>query len=113
MDQYFDGCHTFIDIVKNYTNEKGLVWCPCRKRVNRLWQSIGIIEAHIIDHGFNPLYKIWRYHREPDPIMDPVGHQQGYNTTDEILNVLEDVIGPTHELLVEGEHADNFGTKPL
>ena len=45
--------------------------------------------------------------------MDPVGHEQGDNTGDEMLNVLEDVIWPTHELLVKDEHADNFETKSL
>ena len=30
-----------------------------------------------------------------------------------MLNVLEDVIGPTHELPVKDEHDDNFETEPL
>ena len=85
-NQYFDGCRVFIDIAKNYTNEEGLVRCPCRKCVNGLWQPIRIVEAHIIDRGFNPLYKIWRYHGEPDLIMDPVGHEQRDNTSNEMLN---------------------------
>ena len=45
--------------------------------------------------------------------MDLVGHEQGDNTGDEMLNVLEDVIGPTHKFHVEDEHADNFETEPL
>ena len=57
-DQYFDGACMFIDIAKNYANEEGLVRCPWRKCVNELWQPIGIVEAHIIDSTFNPLYKI-------------------------------------------------------
>ena len=81
--------------------------------MNGLGQQIRIIEAHIIDHGFNLLYKIWRYHGKLDPVMDPIGHKQGDNTSDEILNVLEDVIGPTHKLPVEDEHANNFKIEPL
>ena len=30
-----------------------------------------------------------------------------------MLNVLKDVIEPTHELPTEDEHADNFETDPL
>ena len=71
------------------------------------------LEAHIIDNGFNLLYKIWRYHGEPDPVMDSVGHEQGDNTGNKMLNVLKDVIGPTHELPIEDEHAENFETEPL
>ena len=82
--------------------------------MNELWQPIRIVEAHIIDRGFSLLYKIWRYHGEPDTIMDPVGHEQGDSTGNEMLNVLEDVIEPTtHELPIEDEHADNFETEPL
>ena len=38
---------------------------------------------------------------------------EGNNIGDGMLNVLEDVIGPTHELPTEDEHADNFETDPL
>ena len=110
MDQYFDGAHTFIDIAKNYANEERLVQRPCRKYVTGLWQPIGIVEAHIIDRGFNSLYKIWRYHGKPKMVMDPVVHEQGDNIGDEMLNVLEDVIGPTHELPTEDENPENFET---
>ena len=63
----------------NYANEEGLVRCPCRKCVNRLWQPIGIFEAHIIDREFNSLYKKWRYYGEPNILMDLVVHEQGDN----------------------------------
>ena len=69
---------------------------------------IGIIEAHIIDHKFNPLYKKWRYHGEPDILMDSVVHEQGDNMSDEMLNVLEDVIGPTHELPTKDENPNTL-----
>ena len=46
-------------------------------------------------------------------LMDSGVHEQGDNMGDEMLNVLEDVIGPTHELPIEDEHADNFETDPL
>ena len=79
LDQYFDGARTFIDITKNYANEEGLVRCPCRKCVNGSWQPIRTVEPYIIDHAFNQLYKIWRYHGEPDMVMDLVVHEQGDN----------------------------------
>ena len=41
-------------------------------------------------------------------LMDPVVHEQGDNIGDEMLNVLEDVIEPTHE----DENAENFETEP-
>ena len=46
-------------------------------------------------------------------VMDPVVHEHGDNIGDEMLNVSEDVIGPTHELPTEDEHVDNFDTDPL
>ena len=45
-------------------------------------------------------------------LMDPVVHEQGDNISDEMLNVLEDVIRPTYEQPTEDEHADNFETEP-
>ena len=91
------------DGAKNYANEEGLVRYPCHECVNGLWQQTGIIEAHIIDHGFNPLYKKWRHHGEPDMLMDLVLHEQGDNMGDKMLNVLEDTIRPTHELPTKDE----------
>ena len=44
--------------------------------------------------------------------VDPVFHEQGDNMGDEILNVLEDVIRPTHKLPIEDEDLDNFETEP-
>ena len=111
-DEYFNSTRAFIDIAKIYTNEEGLVPCPCRKCVNWLWQQIGILEAHIIDNGFNLLYKKWRYHREPNMLMKAVVHEQVANTGDEMLNVLEDVIGLTHELPIKYEDFDNFEIEP-
>ena len=46
-------------------------------------------------------------------VMDPVVPKQGDNTGDEMLNVLEDVIGPIHKLPIEDEYANNFETEPL
>ena len=45
-------------------------------------------------------------------LMEPVVHEQGDNIGDEMLNVLEDVIEPTHELPTEDENPENFETKP-
>ena len=111
-DQYFNSARAFIDKAKNYPNKEGLVRCPCRKCVNELWQEIGVIEAHIIDHEFNLLYKILRYHGEPDIFLEPIVHEQSDNSGDEMLNVLEDGIRPTHELLTKDENPKNFETEP-
>ena len=45
-------------------------------------------------------------------VMDPIVHEQDDNIGDEMLNVLEDVIEPTHELPTEDEYVDNFETEP-
>ena len=108
-DEYFNGARAFIEIAKNYPNEEGLIWCPCRKCCNGLWQRIGVVEAHIIDIGFNPIYKTWRYHGKPDDVvMMPFVNEQVVNSGDEILNMLEDVIGPTHELPTENDALENY-----
>ena len=44
--------------------------------------------------------------------MELVVHEQGDNSGDEMLNVLEDVIGSTHELPIEDENPENFETEP-
>ena len=111
-DQYFNGAQAFIDIAKTYPNDLGLVWCLCHKCVNELWHEISVIEAHIIDHEFNLLYKKWRYHKEPDIFLEPIVHEKGDNSGDEMLKMLEDVIGPTHELPTEDENRKNFETEP-
>ena len=90
----------------------GLVRCPCQRYVNGFWHPIGIVEAHIIDKGFNPLYKKWRYHGELDNFDDPVVPEQGDNNGDEMLNVLDDVIRPTYELPTKDGNSDNFEAEP-
>ena len=45
-------------------------------------------------------------------LMDLVVHEQGDNIGEKMLNVLEDVIEPTHELPIEDEHAENLETEP-
>ena len=76
--------------------------------MKRLWHRIRIVKAHIIDKGFNPLYKKWRYHGQPDNFNDPVVPEQGDNNGDEMLNVLDNVIGPTCELPAKDGNSDNF-----
>ena len=44
-------------------------------------------------------------------VMDLVVHEKCDNIGDEMLNVLEDVIGPTHKLPTKDENADNFETE--
>ena len=41
-------------------------------------------------------------------LMDLVVHEQGDDIGDKMLNVLEDVIGPTYELPTEDENPNTF-----
>ena len=94
-DEYLAGVQAFIDIAKNYTNDEGLVRCPCKKCNNGLWQRISVIEAHIIDIGFTPLYTNWFYHGEADLLMQRVVDVEDDCSGNEMADVLEDVVGRT------------------
>lgn len=56
----------FMKKARNFVNDRGLVRCPCKKCVNMLHQPIEVMDAHIIDHRFDPFYKMWVFHGEED-----------------------------------------------
>ena len=57
-DEYWNGAMEFVKKARNFVNDRGLVRCPCKKCVNVLHQPIEVMEAHIIDHRFDPFYKM-------------------------------------------------------
>ena len=96
-DEYWNGAMEFVKKARNFVNDRGLVRCPCKKCVNVLHQPIEVMEAHIIDHGFDPFYKMWVFHGEEDESTDQVMPEEGRVDNDEVLDVLNDFIGPLND----------------
>ena len=77
--------------------EDGLVKCPCIRCVNGLMQTIDVLEAHIIDRGFNPLYTKWIFHGE----VEPEAQVETNNTcedVDEMYQVLNDIVQHSEDI---------------
>lgn len=94
--EYFNGVKAFIDKAKSYVNEQGVIRCPCQKCLNRMFQMLSTVEAHLIDYGFQQTYKKWTFHGEvsEDSDSDNMVHGDDYRRDDdEIFEFLNDVIG--------------------
>ena len=96
-DKYWSGATAFIENAKKYVNEDGLVKCPCIRCVNGLMQTIDVLEAHIIDRGFNPLYTKWIFHGEVEPEAQ-VETNNPCEDVDEMYQVLNDIVQHSEDI---------------
>ena len=65
-DEYWRGTEEFINLASRHLNSDGLIRCPCKKCLNRSWETTNRVRAHIVDHGFHPNYDMWIYHGEEE-----------------------------------------------
>ncbi|GJZ52249.1 hypothetical protein Tco_0606764 [Tanacetum coccineum] len=58
---------------RSYVNSAGNIKCPCKACRTVLWVSIKNLPKHITRYGWDPGYKTWVHHGEPDlPPSSPV-----------------------------------------
>ena len=62
--EYLNGVEAFLDKARNYANEEGLIRWPCVYCVSSFSHTLSMVEAHLIDRGFQQSYQIWNFHGE-------------------------------------------------
>ncbi|GJX59920.1 hypothetical protein Tco_0291310 [Tanacetum coccineum] len=63
---FYTGLTKFVDDCKPLVNSVGNVKCPCKSCRTVLWVSIKNLPKHITRYGWDPGYKTWVHHGEPD-----------------------------------------------
>nr|GEW19473.1 hypothetical protein [Tanacetum cinerariifolium] len=71
----------FVDDCKPLVNSAGNIKCPCKSCRTVLWVSIENLPKHITRYGWDPSYKSWVHHGEPDlppppPVIDNIRQPQ-------------------------------------
>ncbi|GKA21518.1 hypothetical protein Tco_0701507 [Tanacetum coccineum] len=72
---FYTGLKKFVDDCKPLVDSAGNIRCPCKSCRLVLWVSIKHLSDHISKYGFDPSYKTWIHHGEPDlppppPVID-------------------------------------------
>nr|GEW64714.1 hypothetical protein [Tanacetum cinerariifolium] len=63
---FYTGLKKFFDDYKTLVDSAGNIRCPCKSCRLVLWVSIKPLSDHILKYGFDPSYKTWIHHGEPD-----------------------------------------------
>nr|GEY66257.1 hypothetical protein [Tanacetum cinerariifolium] len=63
---FYTGLKKFVDDCKPLVDSAGNIRCPCKFCRLVLWVSIKHLSDHISKYGFDPSYKTWIHHGEPD-----------------------------------------------
>ncbi|GJV74281.1 retrotransposon gag domain, retroviral aspartyl protease [Tanacetum coccineum] len=70
---FYTGLKKFVEDCKPLVDSAGNIKCPCKSCRLVLWVSIENLSRHITNYGFDPSYKTWIHHGEPDlPLPPPV-----------------------------------------
>ncbi|GJR51079.1 hypothetical protein Tco_1401600 [Tanacetum coccineum] len=78
---FYTGLKKFIDDCKPLVDSAGNIRCPCKSCRLVLWVSIKHLSDHTLKYGFDPSYKTWIHHGEPDlpsppPVIDNIRQPQ-------------------------------------
>ncbi|GJW99615.1 hypothetical protein Tco_0183529 [Tanacetum coccineum] len=73
---FYTGLKKFVEDCKSLVDSAGNIKCPCKSCRLVLWVSIKNLSRHITNYGFDPSYKTWIHHGEPDlPPPPPIIRQ--------------------------------------
>ena len=64
FEEYWHSIEDVINLASRHLNSNELIRGLCKKCLNRSWEKLSKVNAHIIDHGFHPNYKVLIYHNE-------------------------------------------------
>ena len=84
-DEYWRRTEKFLEVAACHVNSEGEIRCPCRRCVNQEYLKLNIVEARIIDSGFNPNYTMWVYHGEKDVVPQQVIPTVGASTSADVI----------------------------
>ncbi|GKA73396.1 hypothetical protein Tco_0779698 [Tanacetum coccineum] len=97
---FYTGLTKFVDDCKPLVNSAGNIKCPCKSCRTVLWVSIKNLPKHITRYGWDPGYKTWVHHGEPDlPPPPPVIDNTRQPQMSDMIALLNDLsyIPPNNE----------------
>ncbi|GJU93360.1 zinc finger, PHD-type containing protein [Tanacetum coccineum] len=97
---FYTGLTKFVDDCKPLVNSAGNIKCPCKSCRTVLWVSIKNLPKHITRYGWDPGYKTWVHHGEPDlPPLPPVIDNTRQPQMSDMIALLNDLsyIPPNNE----------------
>ncbi|GKE14751.1 zinc finger, PHD-type containing protein, partial [Tanacetum coccineum] len=68
---FYTGLKKFVEDCKPLVDSVGNIKCPCKSCRLVLWVSIENLSRHITNYRFDPSYKTWIHHGEPDLLSPP------------------------------------------
>ncbi|GJY53931.1 retrotransposon gag domain, retroviral aspartyl protease [Tanacetum coccineum] len=68
---FYTSLTKFVDDCKPLVNSVVNIKCPCKSCQTVLWVSIENLPKHITRYGWDPGYKTWVHHGEPDLPLPP------------------------------------------
>ncbi|CAN1125381.1 hypothetical protein LINPERPRIM_LOCUS31644 [Linum perenne] len=106
ISRFIEGVASFMEIANN-TVRDGEILCPCQKCVNGIYQTTGIVVAHILENGFCKSYMTWYFHGETvfqsaespsrGSTTEPERFQQSRDMQQNVQDFIEDMAtGYTH-----------------
>ena len=60
--EFWNGLQKFLQMVKPFANDRGLIRYPCNRCINNEKQQLDMIENRIFCYGFMGGYEVWIYH---------------------------------------------------
>nr|GEU83548.1 hypothetical protein [Tanacetum cinerariifolium] len=70
---FYTGLKKFVEDCKPLVDSAENIKCPCKSSRLVLWVSIENLSHYITNYGFEPSYKTWIHHGEPNlPLPPPV-----------------------------------------
>nr|GEV76641.1 hypothetical protein [Tanacetum cinerariifolium] len=76
---FYTGLKKFVKHCKPLVNSSGNIKCPCKSCHLVSWVSIRNLSDHITNYGWDPSYKTWIHHSEPNltpPVIDNTRQSQ-------------------------------------
>ncbi|GKA49543.1 hypothetical protein Tco_0742616 [Tanacetum coccineum] len=117
---FFTSLKKFVEHCKLLVNSSGNVKCPCKSCRDVSWVSIPDLPRHITNNRWDPSYKTWTNHGEPN-VLPPVIHNttqpQMMNDMPTCLNDLSYILpnneqnDPTQGDIVETSNESNQATR--
>nr|GEW04521.1 hypothetical protein [Tanacetum cinerariifolium]GEW20949.1 hypothetical protein [Tanacetum cinerariifolium] len=90
---FYTGLTKFVDDCKPLVNSARNIKCPCKSCRTTLWVSIENLPKHITRYGWDPSYKTWVHHGEPDlPSPLPVINNTRQPQMSDMIELLNDLI---------------------
>ena len=88
--EYIIDVKEFVEVAKARVNADGHIRCPCMNCLNRKFQTLIVVQMHLIQKGIQPSYTVWSFHGESfhNP---PVDYPE--DDSDEMADVLADLAG--------------------